>query len=321
MKRFGLLGILSLVVACTGPVETWAQVRVPGWNRVAPAGGHQNDPQLIRPSGGPVVPIFEGWFPNADDTHQLCFGYFNTNSEEIIEIPLGPNNRIEPEEFDGLQPTHFMPQPDGGRRHYCVLSITVPEDWGDRDVVWTLYDERTGQPFSSPGRLVHSTYRHDEPLQPSRENSPPKIKLHEGGPYAEGRVGFEGGMVSEVLEATVGEPLSLTAWVRRDNPYRERDTRAIRVRWFKYQGPGDVTFTPNWDSWKERTVGWVDSSAWLDAEDAHGSAETEAIFSEPGQYIVHVQATNDVGRSAFESTDFEFFCCWTNAFVRVNVNP
>ena len=36
-----------------------AQARIPGWNRVAPPGGHQNDPQLVRATGGPVVPIFD----------------------------------------------------------------------------------------------------------------------------------------------------------------------------------------------------------------------------------------------------------------------
>ena len=69
-----------------------AQTRIPGWNRVAPPGGHQNDPQLVRATGGPVVPIFEGWFPNEDGTFQLCFGYFNTNTETVFDIPVGPSN-------------------------------------------------------------------------------------------------------------------------------------------------------------------------------------------------------------------------------------
>ena len=217
-------------------------MRVPGWNRVAPPGGHQNDPQLVRPTGGPVVPIFEGWFPNPDGSYQLCFGYFNTNTEQVIDLPVGLDNFIEPREFDGLQPTHFLPQPDGGRRHYCVLSVNVPADWGDRDLTWTLRDERIGQAFSSPGRIIHSTYRLDEPLQLERQNSPPKIKLDPAGEEVMGRVGSTTGTITGPLEATVGEPLPLTAWVRRDNPFRENDRRSIRVRWFKYQGPGDVTF-------------------------------------------------------------------------------
>ena len=66
-------------------IEVEAQARIPGWNRVAPPGGHQNDPQLVREVGGPVIPIFEGWFPNPDGTYQLCFGYFNTNTIETFD--------------------------------------------------------------------------------------------------------------------------------------------------------------------------------------------------------------------------------------------
>ena len=320
MKRSLFAALLVSVFLALQPAITEAQTRIPGWNRVAPPGGHQNDPQLVRATGGPVVPIFEGWLPNPNGTFQLCFGYFNTNTETVFDIPIGPSNYIEPADFNGLQPTHFMPQPDGGRRHYCVLSVTVPADWGNRDVRWTLVDEITGQEFSSPGRLVHSTYRHDEPIQPSRKNSPPKVRLQAEGPIAEGRVGFGRGMVSDTLETGVGEPVELTARVRRDNPYREEDNRAIRVRWFKYQGPGDVTFTPNWNSWQEEAIGWVEASLWLESEFAYGEETTQAVFSETGEYIVQVQAYNSVGRPGYETQDFEFWCCWTNAFVRINVN-
>jgi hypothetical protein len=315
------LGILGITLAFSPmtSIEVEAQARIPGWNRVAPPGGHQNDPQLVREVGGPVIPIFEGWFPNPDGTYQLCFGYFNTNTIETFDIPIGANNFLEPAEFNGLQPTHFMPQPDGGRRHYCMLSVTVPADWGEKDVVWTLIDERTGQNFTSPGRLKYSTYRHDEPSQPSRTNSPPKVRLTAEGPVVEGRVGFGRGMVSETLEATVGQPVVLTARVRRDNPFRENDDRAIRVRWFKYQGPGDVSFAPDWSSWKEKSVGWIEAATWLDSEYDYGEVETEAVFSEAGKYILQAQAYNNNGRSQYETNDFEFWCCWTNAFARVNV--
>ena len=320
MPKSMLAGLLLTVFAMLNSGLADAQTRIPGWNRVAPPGGHQNDPQLVRATGGPVVPIFEGWFPNEDGTFQLCFGYFNTNTETVFDIPVGPNNYVEPAEFNGLQPTHFKPQPDGGRRHYCVFSVTVPEDWGDKDVRWTLIDEITGQEFSSPGRLVHSTYRHDEPLQPSRKNSPPKVRLQAEGPIAEGRLGFRRGMTTETLETQVGVPIELNARIRRDNPFREDDDRAVRVRFFKYQGPGNVVFTPDWSSWREEKIGWVESTSWLESEFAYGEEKTEAVFSEPGEYILMVQAYNMVGRSVYETQDFEFWCCWTNAFIRVNVN-
>ena len=57
----------------------------------------------VRERGQPVIPIFEGWFPNPDGTITMSFSYFNLNSEEAVDIPLGPGNFIEPREFDGVQ--------------------------------------------------------------------------------------------------------------------------------------------------------------------------------------------------------------------------
>ena len=64
MRKPCTVGSFALALIVSSGTAVDAQVRVPGWNRVAPPGGHQNDPQLVRPTGGPVVPIFEGWFPN-----------------------------------------------------------------------------------------------------------------------------------------------------------------------------------------------------------------------------------------------------------------
>src|SRR5687768_6499213 len=58
-------------------------------------------PQRVLPSGNPVIPIFEGWYRNPDRTYQLCFGYYNLNTEEAFDIPLGPDNFIVPRRFDG----------------------------------------------------------------------------------------------------------------------------------------------------------------------------------------------------------------------------
>jgi len=260
-----------------------------------------------------VVPIFEGWYVNTDETHQLCFGYFNTNTEEVLEIPLGPDNFVEPERFNGLQPTHFLPVPPGGRRHYCVMSVTVPADWGDRDVVWTLKD-RFGQEYSSPGRLLYETYHLEERLQESRESSAPRVKLHPTGPEAVGRTPMTVGP----LEVEVDEPLFLTVSVRRDNPFVVVDRMPITVRWHKYQGTGDVTFrvTGSHRTAGNRTV--IESETWRGSADAWGQATTEATFTEPGEYKLLLQAYNDSGRR-IEPSDLEFFCCWTNVLVDITV--
>ena len=305
-------GLALALLFAIGPLE--AQ-RIPGWGRVAPAGGHQNDPQLLRPDGGPVIPMFEGWYVNEDGTHQLCFGYFNTNTEAVIEIPLGPDNVVEPSEFNGVQPTHFLPVPPGGRRHYCVMSVTVPADWGDRDVVWTLTD-RYGQVYSSPGRLRYETYHLEERLQESRESSAPRVRLDEAGAEGMGRTP----VVVGPIETRVGAALPLTVLVRRDNPFVAVDRMPISVRWHKYQGPGDVTLSP---VGRHRAAGTrivVEPETWLESPDAWGQLETEATFAEAGQYRLLLQAYNDPGRRT-EPSDLEFFCCWTNVLVDVVVAP
>ena len=103
MKNWSISLLIGLLCVIQSDYSE-AQARIPGWNRVAPPGGHQNDPQLVRATGGPVVPIFEGWFPNPDGSYQLCFGYFNTNTETVFDIPItspvdlisGPNNVSTP---------------------------------------------------------------------------------------------------------------------------------------------------------------------------------------------------------------------------------
>ena len=48
----------------------------------------------VRPRGQNVIPIYDGWFENPDGSYTLCFGYFNMNTEQSLDIPLGPENRI-----------------------------------------------------------------------------------------------------------------------------------------------------------------------------------------------------------------------------------
>src|SRR4030095_2979918 len=60
-------------------------------------------------------------------------GYFNRNQKETLDIPVGPNNRIEPGGPDRGQPTHFLP-----RRQWGTFVITVPKDFGKNSLTWTL---------------------------------------------------------------------------------------------------------------------------------------------------------------------------------------
>ena len=60
------------------------------------------------------------------------FGYMNENWEE--EPRSGWRGQFfSPGDADRGQPTHFLP-----RRNRFNFEVTVPADWGDRELVWTL---------------------------------------------------------------------------------------------------------------------------------------------------------------------------------------
>jgi len=54
-------------------------------------------------------------------------------------------------------------------------------------------------------------------------------------------------------------------------------------------------------------------------DDAEGSATTLARFDQPGSYVVRIQAINDLESRRNPTYGFEFHCCWTNGYVRVEV--
>jgi hypothetical protein len=60
-----------------------------------------------RERGDSITPAYEGWYPNPDGSFSMLIGYYNRNSKEALDIPVGPNNRIEPGGPDQGQPTHF----------------------------------------------------------------------------------------------------------------------------------------------------------------------------------------------------------------------
>lgn len=259
----------------------------------------------VREAGQPVIPIFEGWFPNADGTVTLSFEYFNLNSREALDVPLGLGNFIEPSEFDGVQPTHFHPAPECcNRRHLSAFSVIVPGGF-EGDVVWTL--TTAGQTYSVPGRALHEAYRMDdlEAFTISPVAAEVRFDPDPDGPTGQGRSGITHGPVS----ATVGDPLPLSVWVdpqpasatlvvgTYDGEQMAPRTSSI-VRWYHHQGPGRVIF-----SQPESLL-----------EGGPGEVTTTATFSEPGDYVLRIWAIEN-----FRAVDQH--CCWTTAFVRVNVTP
>src|SRR5262245_50283847 len=84
-------------------------------------------------AGQSVQPIFEGWTKNPDGSYQLFFGYLNRNHVEEVQVAVGAENKIEPGGPDRGQPTYFYT-----RFNRQLFSVTVPADWGKKEVIWTL---------------------------------------------------------------------------------------------------------------------------------------------------------------------------------------
>lgn len=243
-------------------------------------------------SGQSVTPAFEGWYKNPDGTYSISFGYYNRNTEEALELPVGPNNNIFPGDANQGQPTRFEP-----RRHWGVFAVRVPADFGDKKVVWTL--KNRGETFSIPGSL-HPNWEIDA-LQgeAGSGNTPPVLKFDPAGPAG----GGPGGIVAGPLTTTVGRPLTITVWPTDDGKAVGSISRSGRggaaptLTWFKHQGPGEVKFD-------ERTPAVTE-----------GKATTTATFSEPGDYVLRVRANDASGVSGAGHAQ----CCWSNGFVRVIV--
>ena len=246
----------------------------------------------LRPSGQPVIPIFEGWSTRSDGSYDLCFGYFNMNTEEVIDLPLGPDNFIEPAEFDGVQPTHFLEVPEREGRYYCVFTVGVPADFGSQRVVWTLRQE--GRTFKVPGHTGAPGYQITDFEHASRDAMAPRLQfLEPEGPAFVGKTGGTAG----ALTTRAGSPLTLSVSVVHPN-----GTGLVSglAWWGKYRGPPgeNVRFS-------QRVLRFPETDA-----PAGITATTDVTFDDPGDYMLFVQARQG---------SFGDQCCWTNGYLNVTV--
>jgi hypothetical protein len=274
------------------------------------------------PNGLRVVPFFEGFYLNPDGGATFVFGYSNPNRDDVVEIPLGPDNFIEPKQFDGGQPTSFPPALSeaadgtaaaavaagggggGGRRGHerGIFTVTVPPGFTS-DVVWTIKNQ--GQTFSVPGRARASAYQLRWPM--AMGSTPPLLSFAVNGPAGRGPVGVH----ASPIKARVGTAVPITVHLNDDAkrdidplPVRERGSASkavMNVTWFKHSGPigAPIAFKPVKQPIPQTT----------------GTATTEAIFKQPGEYVVRVKA--DVFGRVDTSAGNQ--CCWTNGYVKVTV--
>lgn len=241
--------------------------------------------------GQSVTASFEGWYPNADGTFSLSFGYLNRNFDEPQDIPVGPSNMLSPGPADQGQPTHFM-----SRRQTGVFTVVVPADFGEQELAWTLVSG--GETIVIPGHL-RPEWKIDALHEVTSGNTPPRIRLAVDGAIGQGPSG------PRARVRTAGSrPVELHAWVTDDGVKKRPSSRPpqLGIVWSKYRGPGHVSLD--------------DSRPSLDE---NGHAVTTATFDVAGDYVLRVLAWDDSGpQGAIMAGGFQ--CCWTNAFVEVTVS-
>jgi hypothetical protein len=267
----------------------------------------------IRARGSSVTGAYDGWYRDKDGTLRLLVGYFNRNTQQDLDIPIGPDNRIEPGGPDQGQPTHFQTGHQWG-----VFTIAVPKDFGNKKLTWTIV-------ANHQTNIITLHTRPEWVLEPFRDaasgNTPPVLKFEQAGRT------FTGPPAAVAAQYTTAlpDPLTLTTWVTDEGPTinvelppttepagpeRGRGGRGravggingpLVIAWSVFRGPGSVTFD------KPRPP--------IDRANG-GKATATATFSTPGEYLLRLQANDASGDGGGG-----FQCCWTNAHVRVLVQP
>ena len=266
--------------------------------------------QTLYLKGQNVQPAYEGFHRNPDGTFTMVFGYLNRNYEEALHIPVGPDNLFEPGPPDRGQPTHFYP-----RRQSFVFRVTVPADWGNARLIWTVtYNGRTS---TASGNLM-PVWELDPGVYKSNRNSGGNFGRYEK-EWAENEPPSVRVVGNDAVTVTLPERLTLTVTASddgqqsgrlsrrrrpragapaaeplrsvprisgRSNPIGQNMVQAsaayetgLAVTWLHYRGRGTVTFEPR--------VAPIDSAA-------GGTAVTSVRFSEPGTYILRAVADDSV---------------------------
>ena len=262
-------------------------------------------PAPRRGSGDSVTGAYEGWYFNPDGSRSFLVGYYNRNSQQELDIPVGPNNRIEPGGPDMGQPTHFLPG-----RQWGMFTVPAPKDFKPADsYVWTIVSN--GQSNSIPLRL-----NADYVMSPFAEiavgNTPPVLKFEPNGKGIQGPLATLAAAPS--MTASVSAPLPLHLWASDDLKYTSGTSAPpsgsrspVTVRWSKYRGPGAVTFDKPRPELQKLPGG---------AAPFNAKADATAKFGEPGDYVLHVTGNDYSGDGGGG-----FGCCWTTSLVKVSVKP
>jgi hypothetical protein len=264
-------------------------------------------------SGQLLTPAYEGWRTEADGSQMLVFGYMNQNWQEEFDVPIGPDNSIEPGGPDQGQPTHFYP-----RRNPFLFTIKVPKDFGEKELIWTIKTHgKTEKAYAS----LKNDYMIDNQVISTevggdfgslrdelRTNIPPELKV-EGDKRRTVRVGAPLALAAfakdpDNIPARRGgrggsAPPTMTpsALYRAPSSLVPASGPGLRFSWIVYRGKAaDVTFSP------DQMKTWTDTRAYANSPwsppyiipepppDNRWTAQ--ATFSEPGTYVLRAVASD-----------------------------
>jgi hypothetical protein len=285
VKRLAILSAAAVVAATVLPVA-------------------RQLPEPRKQFGSGVTGAFEGWFTTKDGSRWFLVGYYNRNSRQTLDVPIGPDNRIEPGGPDLGQPTHFLPGRQTG-----IFVVPVPKTFGPNDrLTWTIV--ANGQSASIPLRL-HPDYVIEPFTEIAAGNTPPAVRFEEKGAATQGPVAQVNAAVART--ASTAAPMPLTIWATDDMKYMSStgapvpgSRPPVAVTWSKYRGPGEVVF--------DKSKPALDVLSEAGKAPFSGKATTTVKFSEPGDYMLHVTANDYSGEGGGG-----FVCCWTTALVKVSV--
>jgi len=262
-------------------------------------------PEPRKGFGASVTPAFEGWYYNPDGSRSFLIGYYNRNSQQELDVPIGPNNHIEPGGPDMGQPTHFL-----SGRQWGMFTIPAPKDFKPTDqYTWTIV--ANGQSVTIPFRL-HADYVMSPFQEIAVGNTPPVLRFEPNGKTFQGPAANLATAPSRTVSAA--EPLPIDVWASDDMKFTNGTSSPVSasrppvtMSISKYRGPGKVTFDKNRPTLEKQAAG---------GSPFNGKATATAKFSEPGEYVLHV-----IGNDYSGDGGGGFGCCWTTALLKVSVKP
>jgi hypothetical protein len=222
----------------------------------------------------------------------MWFGYYNRNSADEVDVPIGPENSFDGGTGDQGQPTHFYP----GQR-WWVFKVVVPKDWPtDKRLVWTLTNR--GRTNLSKGWL-QPEWEVDK-LLISADAASDRFLMVLGRPIADAIIAGDAapvitGRTTQTITLPATATLAVTATddglpqprpgERGSDGQIGGGVQGVRIRWILYRGPAKVQFDPDV------------------SPPVYGNpltSETKVSFSVPGDYRIRAIASDGALFSTYD---------------------